>query len=352
MLKAFIRWSPRSNTLRRPSWYCDICCLRNAFLTLSGPDSELSLVVDGEPSDSIQQLPWDSVIKLQSVTNSESLLRCLDLAFETCGAMDTVYLVEQDYLHVAEALDVMSDGLALNPEGYVTLFDDPLYYWPSSDVTPVPPTTTLMVGTSRHWRTVPSATMTFAAPAWVLGEDRVLIENELADTIKPSDRVLWSKIRSNGRTIIASIPAAATHVETTALAPLVDWRSLAVGTESKTELPQRDLWLQTLATVSEVAVSNEVPPSAIAHLNDVGVQTIPFNTPDIYTQTAPFWLLITAKEKYKLDAEVRARGTALIGVLVYADPATYSGRWYSGRDWFFADLIDAKDHISNLRKDR
>lgn len=342
MLKVFVRWSPRASVLRRPSWYTDTACLHNAAAVLSGPNSDLTLLADGDPPGSVGDLPWDSVVRLPNGTNSQSFLRSLDFALESCNPADTLYLVEQDYLHVQEARAVLTDGVALNPDGYVTLFDDPLYYWPSTDVAPVSAETRLVVGTTRHWRTAPSTTMTFAAPTWVLSEDYALIDQLMVGTVKPPDRMLWREISRKGRTLLSSVPGAATHVETTALAPLMDWRALASIDHQPVRLPTHGHWREVLAAVSEVAVGAAVPASALDCLDHLGVKISPLRLQDISARTKPWWALVTTEEKDELDTQTRGRSTALVGVIVCSDIQAYSGRWYSGRDWFLADLVEAK----------
>lgn len=332
MLKVFIRWSPQANVLRRPGWYTDMACLRNAVAVLGGPGSHLTLLADGDLPVDLRNLPWDSVVRLPEGTNSQSFLVCLSLALEACHAADTLYLVEQDYLHVPDARAVLADGIAMNPDGYVTLFDDPLYYWPSTDVVPVSAETKLAVGTTRHWRTAPSTTMTFAAPAWVFDEDRAIINQVLTDSVKPPDRLLWREICQTGRILLSSVPGAATHVETTAFAPLVDWRALACEGHNGIHPPEPDTWGERLGDVSEVAVGATVPTSALEALHDLGVETSPLQAQAIHARADPWWALVTAEEKEMLDAQTRGRGTALVGVIVCSDAAVYAGRWYSGRD--------------------
>lgn len=251
---------------------------------------------------------------------------------------DNIYLVEQDYLHVDAARDILVDGIALNSDGYVTLFDDPLYYWASADVAPTSQSTRLAVGTIRHWRTVPSTTMTFGCPAWVLAEDVAIFIETLKGTQKPQDRELWRRLSSKGRTLMSCIPGAAVHIETTALSPMTNWRS--IGGEP-VQPPPGDVW-DPMASVDLVYVESGVSQSVADRIERTGVAVRRFDLSASPEILEPWWAVVTPEVKEALDARFRARGNALSGVIVVSTEDEYSGRWYSGRDWFLQDLLESR----------
>ncbi|MGH8898630.1 MAG: hypothetical protein ACRDZ4_16825 [Egibacteraceae bacterium] len=113
MFRVFLRWSPNVNRLRRPGWFSDRRCVENALVAMKSAESTVTLVSDVTPSGEIADLDWDSAVRLPAGTNSGSFLRALDLALDAALPGDVVYLLEQDYLHVGDALPVILDGLGI-----------------------------------------------------------------------------------------------------------------------------------------------------------------------------------------------------------------------------------------------
>lgn len=340
MRHTFVRWSARTSVLRRPVWYSELACLRNACRYLRRNGSRLTLAVsDGEPDQAILGLPWDSVVYLDATSNSAAFLLGLNRALADAEASDEIYMVEQDYLHLPNALDLLDDGATIRPSSYVGLFDDPLYYWRSAD-TPMPPASSrIFAGAIGHWRTAPSTTMSFAGAAWLFADDMSVFERHLGSSQIPPDRSVWSDLLSKGRELIVCLPSAATHVETTALAPYVNWRSFSIA-EGSTELHVSSSWQEHLCQVSSVLVT----PSAAPHVSSVlglsGVSVRLVSDAEVFGRR-PVWVVVTAEEKESFDSLVRDRGSAVVGLLVVGDRLSYRGRWYSGRDWFFDDFREA-----------
>lgn len=344
MHNIFFRWSSRTGLLRRPSWYSDMACAGNALRYLGGDENSLTLIADTPIPNRLASQGWTAVLEIAASTNSEAFLSSLDLALSRCDEHDAVYFVEQDYLHTPDAKDVLEDGLVLNPEGYVTLFDDPLYYWQPADVASISPATSLYAGLRRHWRTALATTMTFAAPAWVLLEDRDIFQKALVDTVRPPDRSLWAELTSAGRVLVASVPGAASHIETTSLAPFVDWRHLSEIEIDSTGLPSPTAWIDILRSVSAIAVGDGVSAEARERVLELGIHMEPLDRSRLGVLREPMWALVTAEEKGVLDASIRDASTPIVGVIVCASASEYAGRWFSGRDWLLEDLIEAHQH--------
>jgi hypothetical protein len=345
MWRIFYRWSARATADGRPSWYSDAVCAGNAIAAFAQkPEAQLTLVTDGtEITSDIAGLPWPERALLPAESNSAAFLRCLQFALERSDPGDWIYLLEEDYLHRDHALAALADGALVAPDGYVTLFDDPLYYWPSRDCAPVDQRTTLRVGLRHHWRRVPSTTMTFAGPAWALAEDAATYFDVLRGHAHPPDQYLWKQLTRH-REIFCCLPGHATHVERTALAPLTNWAQLNADASASRGLQMNDASRPVaddpFATLHEVAISENVDPaarSALAGLVDSSVTISLEHSPDRYDHA---WIALAASEKADFDSAVRNRRTKVHGVIVCDSTAgQFSGRWFSGRDWFLAELL-------------
>lgn len=328
------------SVLRRPSWYSDYACLSNACRVLRRSGDRLVLAVgDGDPGPAIRALPWDEVVEVESATNSASFLKCLDHALVTADSNDQIYMVEQDYLHTELANELLDDGFLVRPSGYVGLFDDPLYYWRSSDTPRIPSSSRLFAGAARHWRSAPSTTMTFAGPAWLFADDYSVVSRYLSANTIPPDSVIWKELIAAGRELIVCVPGGATHVETSALTPYVDWRAIA-----EAEPPARDQlpsdWRDELCAVTSVVSTDSAISLAKSVFGRHGVLVETLDVRTIFGRT-PRWVVLSADEKEAFDDVVRNRGSAVVGVFVVGDRVSYKGRWYSGRDWFISDYAEA-----------
>lgn len=137
-----------------------------------------------------------------------------------------VYFVEDDYLHQANAFQLLLEGLQIPKADYVTLYDHPDKY-----MTPLQERTSsyLYVTKSTHWRTIPSTTMTFATTVGKVKADLKVYE-EFCHTGYPYDDAMFRTLQQRaGRVLISCIPGASTHIEMLWLSPHpeVTWNELA-----------------------------------------------------------------------------------------------------------------------------
>jgi hypothetical protein len=157
--------------------------------------------------------------------NAKSLIHMIDFAIENFEDNDSIYLLEDDYIHLPDALDVIDEGLTISD--YSSGYDHPDKYINHSEGGPNPfisgggEMSRLRITKSRHWKYTNSCCMTFAAKLKTLKEDYPTI------TTIPADFQLFCALRTQKRRTIAScIPSVSTHGETDWLAKFVDWEGV------------------------------------------------------------------------------------------------------------------------------
>ncbi|MFH1985900.1 MAG: glycosyltransferase family 2 protein [Pseudomonadota bacterium] len=186
-------------------------CFEN-FIEVFGTGN-LTVVADNcrpDTLDFLRGLVGD--IHETALGNSASFLYALDLALKRSDT-DTVYLVEDDYLHQAGATAFLAEGL--ERADYVSLYDHPDKYL---DPSPNPlvkqggEATTVLLTRSSHWKRTNSTTMTFAARIGTLRRDAEVLRRYCQAPV-PADFYLFCELMKRGRTLITPIPGRATHCD-------------------------------------------------------------------------------------------------------------------------------------------
>ena len=241
MLNVVYRICATESPKRRPSFYSKVRCLKNFLMAVERvQDVHLVLISDGEPNPEwIEPLPAHAEVEvLKKCGNSASFIHALSTALRYPPA-DLIYFVEDDYLHVPEALEKLLEcNHELQPD-YLTLYDHPARYWggehPEVDL-PLR-TNFIHVTSTHHWRAVESTCMTFAASTRILRQDFQTIVDHVSPKA-PQDRELFRHIQGLGkysshepaRILVGPVPSLATHCEEPWLAPVIDWALLANNT--------------------------------------------------------------------------------------------------------------------------
>jgi len=150
----------------------------------------------------------------------------LDYAL-TLNDDETVYFLENDYLHKPEADKILEDGLELG-FNYVTTYDHPdKYLNPFEGGNPFcsgrAEETRVYLGEYCHFKLTNSTTMTFAAKVKTLKEDEEVLRKWTSETY-PYDFQMFMELKQRGRRLVSSIPGFATHGETKWLSPLTNWK--------------------------------------------------------------------------------------------------------------------------------
>lgn len=224
-MKVFYRISENHNSFKRklPN-ATKQHCLEN-FLE-QFPHEEVEIYTDGISGE--MQVWLETVgCKLHPVGingNSGSFLYVLSIV-STLDDNELVYFVEDDYLHLPKARQVLLEGLRV--ADYVTLYDHPDKYMdPANGGNPFIENggeiTRVVLTHSTHWKLTNSTTMTFAAKASTIKEDMELWKACCASNI-PADFRTFTELRNKGRALISPIPGYSTHCEIPWLAPLHNW---------------------------------------------------------------------------------------------------------------------------------
>jgi hypothetical protein len=123
------------------------------------------------------------------------------------------YIVEDDYLHVDNALIVLQDTLK-DWQGFAVPYDYPDRY-------SNPKPSRIVIGIDRHWRTIDSSTMTVLAK----GKIWLSVINVLEAAAPTSNDKVFEEIYKH-IACINPLPGVASHLTDRHHTPLVDWVSV------------------------------------------------------------------------------------------------------------------------------
>lgn len=129
---------------------------------------------------------------------------------------DTLYLVEDDYIHIGDCTSLLDEGL--NYSDYVTLYDHPDKYiqcqYPNPEIKSVGEQTTLFRTDSIHWKYTNSTTGTFACKKKTLKDDYnewIRFYNECP--VGWWDYLTFKHLRATkNRKIASSVPGRSSHM--------------------------------------------------------------------------------------------------------------------------------------------
>jgi hypothetical protein len=259
--------SSQSPGKNRPSFFEHRLGLLSFLRALAAYEGEchVTFLNDGPiPDDRLELMQgMGELFPLTGIGNSPSYRQGLAYLERTAADDDLVYMVEDDYLHREEALNVLAAAARELPDvDYFSLYAGPPDYHGRDDQDRRPRTFTAPAGT---WRTVESMTMTFAARMGTLRQDSWI---HWLGTQKPfpDDRRIWHVTQGLGphrllsaaagvdipardglvlrhlvkgllagrerrrRLLVARVEPLATHAEAGVLAPGVDWEEVARST--------------------------------------------------------------------------------------------------------------------------
>jgi len=186
-------------------------CFLN-FVEVFGCDN-LIVVADNTRQETIDFLSrFTRHIERTSLGNAPSFVHALNIAV---GFDDdqSVYLVEDDYLHQPKGPQYIAEGL--ERADYVSLYDHADKYMqksPNPLVSGGGENTKVILTHSTHWKHTNSTTMTFAAKVKTLKADQEIFRHFCTGKI-PLDYFIFRKIAEAGRTLITPIPGRSTHCD-------------------------------------------------------------------------------------------------------------------------------------------
>lgn len=186
-------------------------CFLN-FIEIFGSDN-LTVIADNTRQETIDFLSrYAGQIERTSLGNSGTFVRALDMAVQYPDDQ-IVYLLEDDYLHLAKSPDCIAEGLAR--ADYVSLYDHADKYMtrsPNPLVSSGGENTKVILTKTTHWKYTNSTTMTFAAKAGTLKADQQVFRHYCTGPI-PLDYHLFRKLGEFGRTLVTPIPSRSTHCD-------------------------------------------------------------------------------------------------------------------------------------------
>lgn len=131
---------------------------------------------------------------------------------------DIVYFVEDDYVHLPGWAAVMKEAFEHDVADYVTLYDHPDKY--DGGVYPRL-AAELRVTPSRHWRSTPSTTNTWATRVGRLKRD-LPVHSAFVRSWNV-DHEKFVALRESGARVASCIPGMSTHCHLPLLSPAVAW---------------------------------------------------------------------------------------------------------------------------------
>jgi hypothetical protein len=231
-MKVLYRISDAGNQKQKLDFASKKHCFENC-LKVFGKDS-ISVFADNCLPRTIEMINDFGLTPVESqFGNALSWKKTARFALDNFGKEESVYFVEDDYLHLENALKVLEEGLQI--ADYVSLYDHPDKYKDGENpfVDGGGEASKVFLTTSSHWKTTNSTTMTFATKVQTLIDDwSVWLEftsegfpNDFGAFQRLCGIGNWeNRIFGNRRTLITCIPARSTHTEKDYVSPLVHWK--------------------------------------------------------------------------------------------------------------------------------
>ncbi len=229
-MKVIYRISDSGYNKVKPDYITNEACLANAVKVFD--DCEWSIIADNvskETSDMIEKYKSkDHILYVDKGNGAATFNIALDEALQMSDS-DTVYFLENDYLHKPDSRVIIEEGLSLGAK-FVSLYDHPdKYLSPEQGGNPYceggAEDTRVYLTDSVHWKITNSTTMTFAAQVSTLRKNEKILRHHTSGT-HPNDFQMFLELRYAKELLVTPIPCYATHGETAWLSPLTDWSKI------------------------------------------------------------------------------------------------------------------------------
>lgn len=230
------KFSNLSANKPRPAYFSREKCLINLWKTSRHHQVQGTInfhyLFDGDLTDHflLKHKQQNRIINFNAGTGAKSFLFALDYAMKVVtNPEDIIYFLEDDYLHKPNWPFILEEGIQLDPNGYVSLYDHPDKYPGSEEYTSMYTNlvSSILVSNSLHWRTVYSTTDTFAITKKNLEKNIDIFK--LFSTYAPHsmdhDRGLYLT-KNNLLTLRTCMPGYSTHMESAYMSPLIDWETI------------------------------------------------------------------------------------------------------------------------------
>ena len=193
---------------KRPEGFSKEKCFANLQSVFNSDDVNCHVVFDGDPSKFELPNSW-KLHKTNSGSGAKSFIDSLEYALSISKEDEIIYFVEDDYLHKSNALAVIYDGMFVNKEGYISLYDHYDKYTPVYSKLD----SKIILGQTAHWRTTPSTTDTFAIRRHTLEKHLPIFKKWSLIEHYSLDHERCLELWKVGVPLITCIPGMSTHCE-------------------------------------------------------------------------------------------------------------------------------------------
>lgn len=242
-MKIIYRISDSGYAKVKPEYITNENCLRNFCNVFYDYLYDITVIADGCSDATMDMITRyidpANIYRTSLGSGAQSFNAALDIALKWSDT-ETVYFVENDYVHLHKSPQVIEEGLALGAH-YVTLYLHPdKFIAPSNGGNPEVDSdggypTKIYRGATELFAAFNSTTMTFAAKVATLRQDEETIRSYTTGTY-PNDFAMFLALRSKGRALLCPLNTYSTHGETAWLAPLYKTTQTQLVDEWKTHI--------------------------------------------------------------------------------------------------------------------
>ena len=202
----------------RPEGFSYEKCFNNFLKTIKNhPNVKLTVMMDGTKEGTFLENFSGDIYEFKGGTDADSFFETVKYAKnKDLNSNDLVYFLENDYLHVNDWVEKVSD-LFTTFQGlsYISLYDhNDKYFLPMYDNL-----TSKIISTSKHhWRNTPSTCGSFVINKKILDEDFDILSTMIGD----HNKFLYLN-STRSRFILTPIPGLSTHCMEGLMSPTINW---------------------------------------------------------------------------------------------------------------------------------
>ena len=243
-MKIYYRLSDNNRRGKAPEYFTNENCLNNFIKNFEVNESELVIIADNVSDETMQ---WLKKYKVEVIRTSLGNCGSFDFTYNKAITEnkddDIIYFVENDYLHRKYSRNALNEAFNYCGADYVNLYDSPERYKKyfninyNKEIDDIFENfksykSEIFFGINDYWRTVNTATMTFASKVITLKEDKnvfkasllLLNVDEHPYRKIPGDYELFCTLTDiRHRLMISPIPGYATHGDL--LSPKINWKN-------------------------------------------------------------------------------------------------------------------------------
>jgi hypothetical protein len=210
----------------RPYFFDYETCFKNLLVTIKDkPHVKLNVIMDGKI-----EFNWINKYKEyytaheveggDMVKAGHAMFNLLKSIKDTIGNNDIIYILENDYLHVNNWVDKVTELFTtFNNLNYITLYDhNDKYTWMHLYEDLV---SKIFVTNTHHWRTIPNTCGSYLCPKSIFFED---VDDQIRE-VGDANKWLWLE-QNKGRFMLSALPGLSTHCMETLLSPTIDWEKI------------------------------------------------------------------------------------------------------------------------------